>query len=88
MPQVSEHDGLIRLNGCTDVSAGVEGVNQTGVQFLRTALATSAARVAFRSKPRAPLLPSAPGLLIDTRVDDDFDEADAILKIGFEEEMN
>jgi hypothetical protein len=40
--------------------------------------ATSAARVAFRSKPRAPLLPSAPGLLIDTRVDDDFDEADAI----------
>ena len=45
MSQVSGHDGLIRLDGCTDVSAVIEGVNQTGVQFLRTALATSAARV-------------------------------------------
>ncbi len=45
MPHVSEHDVLIRLDRCTDVFEVVEGINQTGVQFLHTALATSAARI-------------------------------------------
>ena len=40
--------------------------------------ATSAASVAVRSSPRGPFTPAAPGLEIETRVDDDFDAADEI----------